>query len=119
MSEQHYAAGLAWNDERSVQFYPVHGDVDDLVEIILVNTNFIHRLPSQLTARCSALAFFGCFHFKGRYLSPDPVAAAFWALNFFSLPLIFRNGIDELESFPAFLTLKFISGHPALLSSIG
>ena len=84
MSEQHYAAGLAWDDERSFQFYPVHGDVDDLVEIILVNTNFIHRLPCQLTARCSALAFFGCFHFKGRYLSPDPGAAAFWALNFFA-----------------------------------
>ena len=64
-------------------------------------------------------AFLRRFHFKGRNLAPDPGAAAFWALNFFSLPLIFRDGIGERESFPAFLTLKFISGHPALLSSLG
>jgi hypothetical protein len=60
-------------------------------------------------------AFLRRFHFKGRNLSPDPGAAAFWALNFFSPPLIFGDGISELESFPAFHTLKFISGHTLLL----
>ncbi len=28
----------------------------------------------------------------------------------------FRDGIADLDTFAAFLTLKFISGHPALLS---
>jgi len=117
MSEQHYAAGLGGDRERSFQFYPVYGDMDGLVEFILVNAKFIHRLLPQL--QCVLLAFFGRFHFKGRNLAPDPGAAAFWALNVFFLPLIFRDGIDERESFPAFLTLKFISGHRALLSSLG
>jgi hypothetical protein len=59
-------------------------------------------------------AFLRRFHFEGRNLSPDPGAAAFWALNFFSLPLVFRDRIGELESFSAFLALKFVSGHSLL-----
>jgi hypothetical protein len=60
-------------------------------------------------------AFLRRFHFKGRNLSPDSGATTFWALQFPSFPLIFRDGVDELESLPAFLTLKFISGHTLLL----
>ena len=39
----------------------------------------------------------------------------FCALQFPSFPLIFRDGTDEFESLPAFLALKFISGHGLLL----
>ena len=60
-------------------------------------------------------AFLRRFHFKGRNFAPDSGATTFWALQFPSFPLIFCEGVDELESLPAFLTLKFISGHTLLL----
>src|SRR4029450_5987443 len=62
-------------------------------------------------------AFRRCFHFKGRKLPDDSCARAFWTLHFpFALALIFHNRISDLESFPAFLALKFISGHSLLPS---
>src|SRR4030095_5967563 len=61
-------------------------------------------------------AFRRCFHFKGRNLPDDSCTRAFWTLHFLlALAFIFHNRISDLESFPAFLALKFVSGHTVLL----
>jgi hypothetical protein len=70
------------------------------------------RLPTNIATSYRS-AFLRRFYFKGRNLPDDLYTPAFGALNFlFGLPLVFRDGIGELETFAAFLTLKFVSGHP-------
>jgi hypothetical protein len=48
-------------------------------------------------------------------LRPTLVLPHFGHFSFLALRSYFLDGIDELESLPAFLTLKFISGHTVLL----
>jgi len=60
-------------------------------------------------------AFFRRFYFEGGNPAYDSFTRTLGALHFlFGLSLVFRDRIGELESLPAFLALKFVSGHALL-----
>jgi hypothetical protein len=80
----------------------------------MVSGSLVMRLLTSIATSYRS-ALLRRFYFKGGNLPYDLYTRAFWALNFLlGLALVLRDAIGDLETFAAFLALKFVSGHPAL-----